>query len=451
MVWISIIIAVFIIGYLCIVFEHPLKINKAASALLIGAMTWGFLAISDLNPLDYLVGDGAWQDYLRELSLTEPTSKLKEASLLHHLADIASILFFLMGAMAIVELIDLHDGFHIITSKIKTTDKRVLLWLVCGITFFLSAILDNLTTSIVMASLLRKLIEGKYARMIYAGMVIIAANAGGAFSPIGDITTTMLWIGGQITSMNIITGLFIPSVVAILVPLLLITFRLRGNFSKPIEKTEFITTKTERTAVLVAGVSALIFVPIFKTVTHLPPFMGMFFGLGVMWIITEILHKSKDIEEKSKYSAIKALSKIDTSSVLFFFGILAGIACLETIGQLHNLAELLNTHIGNEDLIAITIGLLSAIVDNVPLVAASMGMYDIAATGTMATDGKFWELIAFCAGTGGSTLIIGSAAGVAVMGIEKIDFIWYLKKIGGLALAGYLSGVAVFLAGYYWF
>ncbi|MFT6850658.1 MAG: Na+/H+ antiporter NhaD/arsenite permease-like protein [Sphingobacteriales bacterium] len=451
MVWISIIIAVFIIGYLCIVFEHPLKINKAASALLIGAMTWGFLAISDLNPLDYLVGDGAWQDYLRELSLTEPTSKLKEASLLHHLADIASILFFLMGAMAIVELIDLHDGFHIITSKIKTTDKRVLLWLVCGITFFLSAILDNLTTSIVMASLLRKLIEGKYARMIYAGMVIIAANAGGAFSPIGDITTTMLWIGGQITSMNIITGLFIPSVVAILVPLLLITFRLRGNFSKPLEKTEFITTKTERTAVLVAGVSALIFVPIFKTVTHLPPFMGMFFGLGVMWIITEILHKSKDIEEKSKYSAIKALSKIDTSSVLFFFGILAGIACLETIGQLHNLAELLNTHIGNEDLIAITIGLLSAIVDNVPLVAASMGMYDIAATGTMATDGKFWELIAFCAGTGGSTLIIGSAAGVAVMGIEKIDFIWYLKKIGGLALAGYLSGVAVFLAGYYWF
>lgn len=451
MIWIAVIIAIFIIGYVCIVFEHPLKINKAAIALLIGAGTWGILAISDLNPLDYLNGDGAWQDYIRELSLTEPSSKLKEASLLHHLADIASILFFLMGAMTIVELIDLHDGFHVITSKIKTTDKRVLLWLVCGITFFLSAILDNLTTSIVMASLLRKLIEGKYARMIYAGMVIIAANAGGAFSPIGDVTTTMLWIGGQITSMNIITGLFIPSVVAILVPLLLITFRLRGNFSKPAEQTEFITTKTERMAVLIAGVSALIFVPIFKTVTHLPPFMGMFFGLGVLWIITEVLHKSKDIEEKSRYSAIKALSKIDTSSVLFFFGILAGIACLETIGQLHLLAGLLDTYIGNEDLIAITIGLLSAIVDNVPLVAASMGMYDIAATGTMATDGKFWELIAFCAGTGGSTLIIGSAAGVAVMGIEKIDFIWYLKKIGGLALAGYLAGVAVFLAGYYWF
>ncbi|MFT6815173.1 MAG: Na+/H+ antiporter NhaD/arsenite permease-like protein [Sphingobacteriales bacterium] len=422
MIWEFAIIAIFIIGYALIVFEHTLNINKAAPALLIGVLTWGVYAVFG--------GDHA----------------MVESQLMHHLAEISGILFFLLGAMTIVEIIDLHDGFHVITSKITTKDKRKLLWVICILTFVLSAVLDNLTTSIVMASLLRKIIKGDVARKIFVGMVVIAANAGGAFSPIGDVTTTMLWIGNQISAVNIIQTLFIPSLICMLVPLIILTTRIKGSFVSPKETTKFRTTPKERLIILFSGVGMLLFVPVFKTVTHLPPFMGMFFGLGALWLLTELLHKSKTHEEKSGYSVLNALAKVDSSSVLFFFGILAGIASLQSIGKLALLSQFLNDSIGNQDVIVMVIGVLSAIVDNVPLVAASQGMYSII---DFPTDSKLWEFMAYCAGTGGSMLIIGSAAGVAVMGIEKIDFIWYLKKIGLLALAGYLAGAAAFLVQYW--
>ncbi len=417
------IIIVFLIGYLLITLEHPLKIDKAAPALLLGVITWAIFA------------------------LMSPDYHVVNHELEHHLPEIVNILFFLLGAMTIVELIDIHDGFHVITNRLKTKSKRKMLWLICFLTFFMSATLDNLTTAIVMASLLRKLIEHKQVRLVFAGMVVIAANAGGAWSPIGDVTTTMLWIGGQISVISIVKWLIVPSLVCMIIPLIYLSMKeeMKGDFSRLEMNVEYKTTQKERLLVLFAGVSCLIFVPIFKTVTHLPPFMGMFFGVGVMWLITELMHKKKSHDEKSKYSVLKALSKIDAASVLFFFGILAGVACLSSIGVLKHVAVFLDETIGNMDIIVMVIGALSSVVDNVPLVAATMKMYSLE---TFPMDHKLWAFLAYCAGTGGSMLIIGSAAGVAIMGIEKIEFFWYLRKMGFLALIGYIAGALTYLGMY---
>ena len=420
-------IIVFVVGYAAIALEHPIKIDKAASALITGVLVWTLFVFT-----------GADSHFIEE-------------ELLHHLSEISSILFFLLGAMTIVELIDAHEGFAIITDKITTTKKVKLLWIISVLTFFFSAALDNLTTSIVMISLLRKLIGDKYDRWFFAGIVVVAANAGGAWSPIGDVTTTMLWIGGQLTTATIISTLFIPSLVAMVVPLLVLTFTLKGNVARPVTKEgleHYInpTTAFERNLIFFLGLAGLLFVPIFKTVTHLPPFMGMMLSLGVMWAVTEVIHSSKNREDKSHLSVIGVLRKVDTASVLFFLGILLAVAGLQSAGHLAVMAGSLNDAFdGNIYAINIVIGLLSSIVDNVPLVAGSMGMYEVAEAGVFAQDGVFWQFLAFCAGTGGSALIIGSAAGVAVMGLEKIDFVWYLKKISILALIGYFAGAGTYI------
>lgn len=418
-------VVVFILGYLAIAFEHPLKINKTAPALLIGSLMWSIWAVSDFG------------------MVKEINSELN-----HELADVAQILFFLMGAMTIVELIDAHQGFKIITNRITTTNARKLLWIISIITFFLSSLLDNLTTAIVMVSLLRKLVHDREQRLYYVGIVVIAANAGGAWSPIGDVTTTMLWIGGQISSMNIMKTLFIPAIVCLVIPVFVIGFKMKGEVKRDAYDHDK-AAKEEKVkgslTILLFGIGALIFVPVFKTFTHLPPYLGMLLGLAVVWVVSELLHIDKSEEEKKPYSAIHALSRIDVSSVLFFLGILLGIGVLRGTGVLRDLAVWMDSVIGNQDLIAFSIGLLSAVVDNVPIVAATMKMYPLA---EFPMDAKLWEFIAYAAGTGGSCLIIGSAAGVAVMGMEKIDFIWYLKKISWLALLGYIAGALAYLAVY---
>jgi Na+/H+ antiporter NhaD/arsenite permease-like protein len=425
--FLTLMIIVFVVGYAAIALEHPIKIDKAASALITGVLVWTLFVFT-----------GADSHFIEE-------------ELLHHLSEISSILFFLLGAMTIVELIDAHEGFAIITDKITTTKKVKLLWIISVLTFFFSAALDNLTTSIVMISLLRKLIGDKYDRWFFAGIVVVAANAGGAWSPIGDVTTTMLWIGGQLTTATIISTLFIPSLVAMVVPLLVLTFTLKGNVARPVTKEgleHYInpTTAFERNLIFFLGLAGLLFVPIFKTVTHLPPFMGMMLSLGVMWAVTEVIHSSKNREDKSHLSVIGVLRKVDSASVLFFLGILLAVAGLQSAGHLAVMAGSLNDAFdGNIYAINIVIGLLSSIVDNVPLVAGSMGMYEVAEAGAFAQDGVFWQFLAFCAGTGGSALIIGSAAGVAVMGLEKIDFVWYLKKISILALIGYFAGAGTYI------
>lgn len=414
-------VVIFVLGYIAIAFEHPININKSATALLTGVLCW---------TVYILMGDDS---HLINEQLTE------------HIGELSGILFFLMGAMTLVELIDAHDGFDVITSRITTTSKKKLLWIICTITFFLSAALDNLTTAIVMVSLLRKLIDNKEDRLLFIGMVVISANAGGAWSPIGDVTTTMLWIGGQVTAQNIMLKLFIPSIVCLVVPLLILSFKLKGNITRPEIKENVSpnpTTTLERNAVFFLGIGALVFVPVFKTITHLPPFMGVLFGLGVLWVVTELIHSKKDDEDKDSLSVLHALRKIDMSSILFFLGILIAISSLQSTGVLSSLAQYMNDTIGNLNIIVPAIGLLSAIVDNVPLVAASMGMYDIT---TYPADSYIWEFLAYCAGTGGSILIIGSAAGVAAMGMEKIDFIWYLKKIAWLALIGYFAGAFTYM------
>jgi len=412
---------IFIIGYAAIALEHPIKINKTASALLVGTVCWTVYA------------------------LTSTESHAIQEHLSHHLASIAEILFFLLGAMTIVELIDAHQGFKIITDQISSKKSVVLLWTISLLAFFLSAVLDNLTTAIVMVSLLRKIISDAEQRKFFAGIVIIAANAGGAWSPIGDVTTTMLWIGGQITAVNIMKGLFIPSLVSLVVPLVYLSYKMRGQIieSKAVEENDFIeTTAKERNIMFFVGLGTLLFVPIFKTITHLPPYMGMMLGLGVVWVVGEVLHSAKDEEERKPFTASYALSRIDSSSILFFLGILLAIGCLEATGLLQNLAVSMNDTFGNQDLIILLIGLASSVVDNVPLVAATMGMYDLS---SFPTDHKIWEFLAYCAGTGGSILIIGSAAGVAVMGMEKIDFLWYLKRISLLALLGYFAGAGIYI------
>ncbi|MGZ8509120.1 MAG: sodium:proton antiporter NhaD [Chitinophagaceae bacterium] len=421
----TLITLVFIAGYAAIAFEHPLKINKTASALLTGVLCWVI--------------------YMMSSSDTHVVSE----QLYEHLGQISGILFFLLGAMTIVEIIDAHDGFEVITSKITTKDKRKLLWIIGFVTFFLSAVLDNLTTTIVMVSLLRKLITDKETRMFFIGMVVIAANAGGAWTPIGDVTTTMLWIGGQITTGNIMMKLFLPSMACLAVPLILLSFTIKGKIENTVRvesKQANPTTAYERNLILVLGIGALIFVPAFKTITHLPPFLGMLFGLSILWVVTEMIHKDKYDEDKDVYSVVSALRKADVPSVLFFLGILVAISALESTHILSDLASYMDDTIGNLNIIVISIGLLSAIIDNVPLVAATMGMYDLQ---TYPTDHYFWEFIAYCAGTGGSCLIIGSAAGVAAMGMEKIDFFWYVKKIAWLALLGYFAGALVYMGQHY--
>ena len=419
-------IVVFVLGYLAIALEHPIKIDKAASSLITGMVCWALYVFTGADP--HIVEEG----------------------LTHHLYEIASILFFLLGAMTIVELVDAHEGFAVITDRIKTTNKVKLLWILSILTFFFSAALDNLTTAIVMVSLLRKLIDDKETRWIFAGVVIIAANAGGAWSPIGDVTTTMLWIKGQLPDVAIIiTNLFIPSIFTLLVPLLILTFLMKGEVKRPrrregIEHYINPTTPSERSLVFGLGVAGLLFVPVFKTVTHLPPFMGMMLSLGILWVVTEIVHRKKNREEKSKLSVLYVLHRIDSASVLFFLGILLAVSALQEVGHLNIVSAWLDKTIGNIYAINIAIGLLSAVVDNVPLVAAAQGMYDIEPTGPFAASGHFWQFLAYCAGTGGSALIIGSAAGVAVMGLEKIDFIWYMKKISLLAISGYVAGAAVY-------
>ena len=448
-----ILLTVFVLGYLAIALEHNIHVDKAASALLTGTICWALFVLGYPEAPAHL--NEAFQAFLHEHDGHGLLSVFYEHRLLHHMEEISSILFFLLGAMTIVELVDAHEGFRVITDRIKTNDKVKLLWIICIITFFFSAVLDNLTTSIVMISLLRKLISDKETRWIFAGMVIVSANAGGAWSPIGDVTTTMLWIGGQLTTSVIVVNLIIPSLVAMLVPLGIMSFKLSGEFSRPTqtENTGLATTSLERNTVFICGVLGLLFVPVFKTVTHLPPFMGMMMSLGAMWLLTELMHREKNLEDKSKLSVIGVLRKIDSASVLFFLGILLAVSALQEAGHLLIAAESLRANLENIYLIDIAIGLLSSILDNVPLVAASMGMYDVVATvpglsewdSMFVQDGKFWQFLAYCAGTGGSTLIIGSAAGVAVMGLEKIDFIWYLKKISLVAIAGYLAGAGVYV------
>ncbi len=415
------IIIVFIVGYAAITLEHPLKINKAASALITGVLCWTILAFftNDTHSASHM--------------LTE------------HLGEVAGILFFLMGAMTIVELIDAHDGFEVITSRIQTTSKRKLVWIVGFITFFFSAVLDNLTTTIVLVSLLRIIVPDRKDRLFFAGLVIIAANAGGAWSPIGDVTTTMLWIGGQISVGSIILSTFLPSLICFLIPAWIISRQVKGNAVRATEATknmDFTTSSRERNTVFWLGIGTFLFVPVFKTITHLPPYMGILIGLGVMWVITEVIHSGKDEAEKGVLSVNHALRKIDIPSILFFLGILISIAALQSAGILANLAGAMNDSIGNIKVITILIGLLSAIIDNVPLVAAAQGMYTLE---QYPAGHFFWAFLAYCAGTGGSCLIIGSAAGVAAMGLEKIEFFWYMKKIGWLALIGYLAGAAAFL------
>ena len=476
----TLMIIVFVIGYMAIALEHPIKIDKAASALLTGVLCWTVLVFGAGEILDIDMGwsipqlmehaqgliasaDTHWHklghfiDGEYEYRGSEDTSYVIghfiNHELLHHLSEIASILFFLLGAMTIVELIDAHEGFAVVTDKITTTSRVKLLWIVCLITFFFSAALDNLTTAIVMAALLKKLLKDREDIMLFGGVVVIAANAGGAWSPIGDVTTIMLWIKGQVTAGAVISTLIIPSIVCMLVPLLYLTFTLKGNVKSKLGmvETEHLinpTTPKERNTVFFAGLACLLFVPVFKTITHLEPFMGILFGLGTLWALTEIMHRSKNHEEKSEKSVLGALKKVDTASVFFFMGILMAVAALQTAGHLVEMATFLQTSIGDIYVINLAIGILSSIVDNVPLVAGAIGMYPIAETGDFAQDGAFWKFLAYCAGTGGSCLIIGSAAGVAIMGILKIDFIWYMKNISLLAFSGYIAGAATYYVMY---
>jgi Na+/H+ antiporter NhaD/arsenite permease-like protein len=423
---ITILILIFTLGYLAITLEQTIKINKSATALMTAVLCWTLIISNASN---------------KELIIEQ---------LSHHLSSISEIVFFLLGAMTIVEIIDAHDGFQNITERIKTNHKTKLIWLISVITFFLSAVLDNLTSTIVMMSILNKLIEDKKTKWLLLGLVIISSNAGGAFSPIGDVTTTMLWIGGQISPLNIMKQTFLASLVCMVVPTLIINYMIKGKIElrANVENSlNFNTNSFERNLIFYVGIGCLLFVPLFKTLTNLPPYMGMFLSLGIIWTLTELIHNKKHVNEKGILSVSHALRKIDTPSILFFFGILLSISSLEVVGVLPQMASSLNSSIGNLNLVAICIGLLSAVFDNVPLVAALQSMYSL---NDYPQDHYFWELLAFTAGTGGSCLIIGSAAGVAVMGIEKIDFFWYLKKISWIALIGFIAGVATFLIQHYW-
>ena len=457
---ITLMIIVFVLGYAAIALEHPIKVDKAASALIIGGLGWALLALGIIDIVNFEIVANKFAVFQEWYKVKFPGKEITELNFLkyelsHHLIDIAEILFFLLGAMTIVELVDAHQGFTIITNKITTNNRIKLLWILSIITFFFSAVLDNLTTAIVMATLLPKIIKGKKDLWMFAGMIILSANAGGAWSPIGDVTTIMLWIGGQVSAGNIVVSVIIPSIVCAIVPLIYLSLKLKGDINRP-EPTELKehkknpTTEFERNLIFYLGVCGLLFVPIFKTITHLPPYVGMLFSLGILWLVTEIVHRSKNHEEKSELSVIGVLKKVDTPTIFFFLGILLAVASLQSAGQLDIVASWLDKTFNGQTaegiyVINIIIGLLSSIVDNVPLVAGAMGMYPIQEIGFYAADGMFWEFLAYCAGTGGSVLIIGSAAGVAVMGILKIDFIWYLKNISLLALLGYVAGAITYI------
>lgn len=493
------IICIFVVGYLLIALEHPIHINKAATAMLTGVLCWTLAAlyVDDLVPAEVVpewfqmsITEGSTADGVDPSEVaaaaavtaaTDPTSDepgppespvqdvtaphaasagtaahadehehlnreyLVEGELGHHLYEIASILFFLMGAMTIVELVDANEGFSIITRRINATSKVTLLWLIAWITFFLSALLDNLTTTIVMVSLLRKLIADHNTRLLYAGLIIVAANAGGAWSVIGDVTTTMLWVKHKITTLAVARELFLPSIACLLIPLLVLSRTLTGPLVLQAQDGVDDEFSKELPAwhpwlFLILGICGLLCVPVFKAVTHLPPFMGMIGVLSILWIVSEVTAHRMDERTRSSTGVLHVLQRIDMSSILFFLGILLAVGALGSIGLLGRLAVWLDTTIPYPAAVATVIGLLSAIVDNVPLVAAGIEMY-----GNKPTDGFFWMMLAYCAGTGGSCLVIGSAAGVAAMGLEKLEFVWYLRKIGPWALLGYFSGVAVYL------
>ena len=434
-------ITIFIIGYACIALEHPLRINKTATALLLGGLLWAVFNMFNMSTAGVIDGYGGLEAYRHFVS----------ENLIENLGETAEIVFFLLGAMTIVTLIEDYQGFRVITDRITTTDKKKLLWTLSILTFFLSALLDNMATAIVMVALLRKLIADQKERWLYAGMVILAANAGGAWSPIGDVTTIMLWIGGQVTTVNIIVKTIVASLVCMVVPVLILGRTLKGEIVRPADEQAGIEVPSHlRKLVLIMGVGALIFVPIFKTITHLPPYLGMLMGLAVLWVTTEIISRKYEKEGHKLPTAVSTLEHVDVPTILFFLGILMAVSCLKVSGILGSLAGGLNSAFGTEApgffFIDLIIGVLSSVVDNVPLVAAAMGMYPITgAEVDFAVNHPFWEFLAYCAGTGGSLLIIGSAAGVAVMGMEKIDFIWYLKKITLLAFAGYIVGALVFI------
>jgi Na+/H+ antiporter NhaD/arsenite permease-like protein len=413
--------AIFVLAYAAIALEHPIGVNKSASALLGAGVLWTIYALTTGDHT--LVG--------RQLD--------------ESVASTAQIVFFLIGAMTIVEVIDAHDGFEVITSRISTTSQVRMIWLIGFVTFFLSAILDNLTTTIVMVSLIQRLIAKRDDRLLFASLIVIAANAGGAWTVIGDVTTTMLWIGGQISPLKIMGAVFLPSLLNLLVPLAFISFSLKGKTIAPPPKEDGLpgVDPFERNVMFYLGLGVLIAVPVFKTVTHLPPFMGVLLGLGIVWLVGEIVHRDKDEHVRGPLTLAHALTRIDMGSIVFFLGILLAVASLEHAGLLSMLAKWLEATIGRQDLIVIVLGLLSAVIDNVPLVAATMGMYDL---GHYPPDSFLWEFIAYCAGTGGSILIIGSAAGVAAMGLERIEFLWYARRIAVPALAGYLAGAVVYIA-----
>jgi Na+/H+ antiporter NhaD/arsenite permease-like protein len=418
------IVAIFVIAYAAIALESPIKVSKSASALIGAGLLWTVYAV--------LRGDPALLD-----------QQLNDA-----VSSTAQIVFFLIGAMTIVEVIDAHNGFEVITSVIRTKKQAPLMWLVGFVTFFLSAMLDNMTTTIVMISLMRKLLANQSDRLLFAAMIVIAANAGGAWSAIGDVTTTMLWIGGQITPLAIIKGVFLAALVNLVVPLAVVSHVLKGKaiVAPPgLEGTQGRASQFERNLIFYMGLGILVLVPAFKSATHLPPFMGILFGLGILWLVGEIIHRHKEDDEKKPLTLVHALTRIDMSSIVFFIGILLAVAVLEKARVLEMLANWLDATVGRQDAIVVLLGLLSAVVDNVPLVAASMGMYSLT---QYPPDSFLWEFVAYCAGTGGSILIIGSASGVAAMGLEKIEFFWYVRRITGLALLGYLGGVAVYIAQY---
>ena len=440
------IIVVFILGYMAIALEHPLKVDKTASALFLGMLLWTMYAVGVLS------GD----------IFPDRNMDLLNGSIIVHMGDISEILFFLIGAMTIVELIDVHGGFSVITERITTRKKRKLLWLLCFVTFFMSAVLDNLTTSIVMVMLLRKLISEQKERWIFGSMIVIAANSGGAWSPIGDITTIMLWVRGNVTTEGLLSNILLPSIVSMLVPLAIISTRLDKAVLPPVAISATgndTVTKSDKNRFFIFGVVSLLLVPVFKSLTHLPPFIGVLFFLSLLWIYTEYYYNNKTVNKEREYRILRVLSRIDIPTILFFLGILMAVAVLQETGILANMALYLDEKVHNVYIINIVLGILSSIVDNVPLVAAAMGMYPLADPAALSSlpaaeaayamnfvqDGIFWEFLSYCAGVGGSMLIIGSAAGVVVMGLEKINFIWYLKNISLLALLGYLAGAAFYI------
>ena len=467
----GIMVAVFLVGYLCIAMEHKLQVNKAASALLTGGILWALYIVT--APLSVPQLDGqAFGEFLSDnptiaaLPLVEQCVRfISGVQIVEHLGEISETLFFLIGAMTIVELIDVHGGFSIITNRITTRKKVTLLWLISILTFFMSAVLDNLTTSIVMIMLIRKLLGNYKERWVFGSIIIIAANSGGAWSPIGDVTTIMLWVRGNISTSSTIPHLILPSIVSALIPVLIAMRFLHGNVTPPnafsqMEADNELLKKLkdkEKLSILIIGVLCLLFVPVFKTVTHLPPFMGILMGVGILWFYTEMLYARKPIDEDLKLRLSKVVHRIDGATLLFFLGILLAVDALRCSGVLSDFAFWLDDTVGNVYAVNLIIGALSSIVDNVPLVAGAIGMYPVATDAMVAAatdpaylanfmqDGVFWQFLAYCAGVGGSMLIIGSAAGVVVMGLERINFIWYLKNISLLALAGYLSGAVVYI------